>query len=76
MCAKTQYDGVRAMSEKIKKNKFGQCQSQTPLSSAFWVQKDIGSKKILGLNKTFGSKNFFESKQNFWFKNNFWSKKY
>ena len=35
--------------KKIKDNKLGQRQSQTPFSSAFWIQKDFKSKKVLGL---------------------------
>ena len=30
-----------------KDNKLGQRQSQTPFSSAFWIQKDFKSKKVL-----------------------------
>ena len=30
------------------RNKLGQRQSQTPISSAFWVQKDSMPKKIVG----------------------------
>ena len=30
-------------------NKLDQRQSQTPFSSAFWIQKDFKSKKVLGL---------------------------
>ena len=37
------------------KYKLGQRQSQTPFSSAFWVQKDFRSKKVLG-PKSFKSK--------------------
>ena len=29
-------------------NKLGQCQSQIPFSSAFWVQKDLEYKKLFG----------------------------
>ena len=46
--------------------KLGQHQSQTPFSSAFWVQKNFRSKNILG-PKNFGSKNF-ESEKNFEFR--------
>ena len=31
-----------------KEDKLGQRQSQTPFSSAFWVQKDFDYKKLLG----------------------------
>ena len=40
---------------KIKHGKLGQRQSQTPISSAFWVQKDFGFKKCW-VQKKFGSK--------------------
>ena len=36
---------------KILENKLGQCQSHTPISSAFWVQKEFGLKSV-------GSKKF------------------
>ena len=34
--------------EDKKQYKLGQHQSQTPVSSAFWIQKDLKSKKVLG----------------------------
>ena len=37
----------------------GQRQSQTPFSSAFWVQKDFRSKKRVGSKKVLIPKNFF-----------------
>ena len=53
-------------------NKLGQRQSQTPFSSAFCVQKEFRSKKVLGLKsfnskkklgpKNFGSKYFHSGK--------------
>ena len=50
---------------KKKENKLGQRQSQTPFSSAFWVQTDFWSKKVLDPKKfsskqILGSKNFPE----------------
>ena len=41
-----------------KQNKLGQRQSQTPFSSAFRVQKDFRSKKVLGPKKFWIQKNF------------------
>ena len=48
-------------------NKLGQRQSQTPISSAFWVQKDFGLKSVGSqknkLQKNFGSKNRSQKKK-------------
>ena len=58
--------------EKLKNNKLGQRQSQTPFSSVFWVQKEFGYKKMLGPKeiqlKKMGS-------QKCWFKKKFVPKK-
>ena len=70
-------------------NKLGQRQSQTPFSSAFWVQKYFQYRKLLGpkkfqfrkffvSNKILGQKDFGSKK--FWFKKllgqqKFWFKK-
>ena len=48
----------------MKRNKLGQRQSQTPISSAFWVQKDFGLKKVLG-PKNLGSKKIVGPKKAF-----------
>ena len=44
------------------KKKLGQRQSQTPISSAFWVLKDFGLKKVLG-PKRFSSKKILGPKK-------------
>ena len=47
---------------KDKGNKLGQRQSQTPFSSAFWVQKSVGSKQVLVAKKNLGPKKFWDKK--------------
>ena len=48
-------------------NKLGQRQSQTPYSSAFWVQKNFKSKKFW-VQKNFGPQKYSVSKKNLGFK--------
>ena len=61
--------------QRTRKNKLGQCQSQTQFSSAFWVQQlwgkknvwskiNVGSKKCCVQKKSVGPKNV-ESKNTF-----------
>ena len=57
------------------KNKLGQHQSQTPISSAFWVQKDFGLKKCW-VKKIQFQKNLGPKKVLVPYQNNFRSKKY
>ena len=72
----TYYLGI----EKCKKMeyKLGQCQSQTPFSSEFWVQKEFGFQKIFGLQKCWVKK-FWSNKifgpTKFWVHKNFGSRK-
>ena len=54
--------------KKCQINKLGQCQSPTPFSSLFFVQKDFGYKKLLG-PKNDSSKNFLIPTK-FWVKKN------
>ena len=55
---------------KILYNKLGQRQNKTPISSAFWIQKDFRLKKVLGpknlVPKIFWVQKKFGVKKNFW----------
>ena len=66
MCVKFRYFSsfvhFEGQNYKNMENKLGQRQSQTPFSSAFWVQKDQGSKKKFGAQKKISSKKIFGSK--------------
>ena len=50
--------GWERMKGKKIKNKLGQRKSQTPFSSAFWVQKDFMSKKSFGFKSFLAPKSW------------------